>query len=475
MRRRAEAAVEMLGSLTPGAHIHLVGIGGIGLSAIARVLTERGYRVSGSDLLLSPITRQLEAFGATIHQGHGQENVRGADMVIVSSAVPDDAPEVAEARRAGIPVIKRGPALAWLMDERQGIAVAGTHGKTTVTAMIGLLLIKAGLDPTIIVGGLVRGFGSNAREGKGPYFVVEADEYDRTFLHLSPEVAVATSIEMDHPDCYVDLEDMTRAFVEFLSRIPANGLIMACGDSPQVRAALDQLTEQNVTTYGLGPDVHWQASHLQHNALGGTDFDVMRGEIPVGRFQLQIPGAHNVQNALAAIGIAGHLGLDLSVARQTLRDFEGVGRRFEVKGEWQGVTVVDDYAHHPSEIRAALAAARQRFDGRRIWVVFQPHTYSRTKALLSEFASAFEDADQVLVTPIYAAREWDTGGVTASDLVDSMSHPGVTHLPDLSEAVACLAQRLSPGDVLITMGAGDVWRVGEELLAMPQAEGRRSD
>jgi UDP-N-acetylmuramate--alanine ligase len=461
--------------LSPGTHIHLVGIGGIGLSAIARVLLHRSYEVSGSDLGLTPITCDLAELGATIREGHRAQNVNSSDLVIVSSAVPKDNVEVEAARAASIPVLKRGEALVWLMRDRCGVAVAGTHGKTTVTAMIGLLLLNAGLDPTIIVGGIVPELHSNARDGTGPHFVVEADEYDRTFLELAPGVAVVTSIEMDHPDCYHDLEDLVHTFTEFLEKVPPDGLIVACGDDPRVREAIGRIRGPGVVTYGSAPNVHWRATDLEQNALGGTDFSVSAAGEDRGRFQLRIPGAHNVSNALAALAVGAHLGVDASAALETLRDFQGVARRFEVKGDWQGTTVVDDYAHHPSEVKATLAGARQRFDGRRIWVVFQPHTYSRTKALLSEFATAFDDADRVIVTPIYGAREHDDLGVQASDLVEAMSHLQVTRLPDLSQIASWLSHRIAPGDVVITMGAGDVWTVGEELLSLPESEGRSDE
>jgi len=464
-----------LQTLRPGAHIHLVGIGGIGMSAIARVLLQKGYVVSGSDLRLSRITRELVALGGTVHQGHRGENVVGAEAVILSSAVAEGNSEIVEARKRGVPVLKRGQALAWLMEDHYSIAVAGTHGKTTISAMIGLLLEDAKLDPTIIVGGIIPEIGANAKEGKGKYLVVEADEYDRAFLHLSPQLAVLTSIEMDHPDCYVNLEEMSQTFRDFLSKMPPGGFVMACGDDPQVMQVVNDLPDLRVTTYGLHPENHWRAANLELNALGGTDFVVAAGAEQKGWFQLSIPGAHNVSNALAAIGVADHLGLDLTSVRDTLRRFRGVGRRFEIRGELQGITVVDDYAHHPSEIRATLAGARRRYDGRRIWVVFQPHTYSRTKALLGDFASAFTDADQVVVTAIYAARETDTLGMRAGDLVQAMSHPRAVHVADLSEAAVRVASQLVSGDVLITMGAGDVWRVGEQVLAMLRERDEHDD
>jgi UDP-N-acetylmuramate--alanine ligase len=452
-------------ALRPGDHVHFVGIGGIGLSAIALILLQRGYAVSGSDLQLSPITHDLVELGAIVHEGHREENIGEANVVVASSAVPRRNPEIVEARNKSIPVIKRGQMLAWLMKGQYGIAVAGTHGKTTTSAMIALILKGAGLDPSIIVGGIMPELGTNAKDGKGHCLVLEADEYDRTFLELSPQVAVVTSIEMDHPDCFTDLTDMSNAFRSFLLQVPAEGLVMACGDDVQVRKVIEALRDMKVSTYGLEKDVDWKAISLQGNALGGNDFQVVQNGKDKGRFELSIPGIHNVSNALAAIGVADHLGLDLAYARDTLRHFQGVKRRFEVKGEAEGVTVVDDYAHHPSEIRATLAAARQRYAGRRIWAVFQPHTYSRTKTLLTEFATAFDDAERVIITAIYAAREKDDLGIGGKDLVQMMTHPQALHIADLPEASSWVSEKLRPGDVLITMGAGDVWRVGEEILA----------
>lgn len=451
-------------TLRPGGHVHFVGIGGIGLSAIARVLLQKGYVVSGSDLQLSGITQDLAKLGATVYQGHKEENLGGASVVVASSAVPAENPEILEAKKRKISVINRGQMLAWLMRDRYCVAVAGTHGKTTTSAMIALVLEEADLHPSIIVGGIIPELGTNAKEGKGRHLVLEADEYDRTFLELRPQAAVVTSIEMDHPDCFTDLEDVSRAFREFLTRLPADGFVMACADDSQVRRVIETLEKTRVSTYGLGNGADWQAVELRDNALGGQDFRVIGEGDDEGCFQLAIPGVHNVSNAIAAIGVAHHLGLDLQYARHSLRRFQGVKRRFEIKGEAYGVTVVDDYAHHPSEIRATLAAARQRYAGRRICAVFQPHTYSRTKALLDEFATAFDDADQVIVTGIYAAREKDDLGIGAHDLVRMMTHPQVLHVADLSEASLRIIDELAPGDVLITMGAGDVWTVGEEVL-----------
>jgi UDP-N-acetylmuramate--alanine ligase len=460
-------------TLRPGDHVHFVGIGGIGLSAIARVLLQKGYVVSGSDLQLSPITHDLAELGATVRQGHRGENIEKASLVVASAAVQRRNPEIMEASERKVPVIKRGQMLAWLMKSQYGIAVSGTHGKTTTSAMIALILEEAGLDPTIIVGGIIPELGTNAKAGKGRHLVLEADEYDRTFLELSPQVAVVTSIEMDHPDCFTDLAEISEAFRGFLAQVPADGFVMACGDDGQVRRVIETLGEMKVSTYGLGKDVTWKAMNLRGNALGGNDFQLRKNREDKGHFELSIPGAHNVSNAVAAIGVSDYLRLDLAHARHALRRFQGVKRRFEVKGEADGVTVVDDYAHHPSEIRVTLAAARQRYAGRPIWVVFQPHTYSRTKALLREFASAFDDADQVIISGIYAAREKDDLGISAQDLVKMMTHPQVRHIADLPETSSWASKKLRPGDVLITMGAGDVWRIGEEVLARLRHRERR--
>ncbi len=461
--------------LGPGSHVHFVGIGGIGLSAIARILSQLGYVVSGSDLQLTPLTDDLAKLGAIVHQGHKGEYVGRADVAVVSSAIPATNPEVVEARRRNIPVVKRGQMLAWLMQDKCGIAVAGTHGKTTTSAMMALVVERAGLDPSIIVGGIMPELASNAKAGNGRYLILEADEYDRTFLELSPEVAIVTSIEMDHPDCFTDLEDISGAFRTFLMRVPDGGLVMACGDDGRVRQVIKPLSKTEVATYGLGTEVDWKATNLRENELGGHGFEVTQNSQHRGHFELRVPGIHNVSNAVAVIGVAHHLGLDLADVRDTLQRFRGVKRRFEVKGEAGGVIVVDDYAHHPSEIRATLAAARQRYGGRRIWVIFQPHTYSRTKTLMPEFAGALDEADQVIITAIYPARETDDLGIGAEDLIKLMTHPRALHIAGLAEASSWLSDNLSPGDVLITMGAGDVWRVGGEVLAQLALKETRTD
>ena len=456
---------EVLG-IGKGARVHFVGIGGAGLSAIARVLLERGYEVSGSDIKPSPLALELARLGATIYEGHRAEHVTGARMVVVSSAVPPHNPEVVEARRRGIPVVKRDFLLGRMMEGHLGIAVAGTHGKTTTTSMLAFVLEEAGLDPTFIVGGVLDNLGTNARAGRGPYFVVEADEYDHTFLGLHPRIAVVTAIELDHPDCYPTLEAMREAFRRFLALVPRGGYVVGCLDEEGVRAVLGDVKEGvEVVTYGLGEGAQWRGTEVRVNGKGGNDFSVLHRGKAVGRFSLRIPGVHNVRNALAAVAVAGILGLDMEGVAGSLARFRGARRRFEVKGEAAGVLVIDDYAHHPTEIKATLAAVRERYPGRTVWAVFQPHTYSRTKALLAEFAASFADADHVIITDIFAAREHDDLGVSAADIVKLMSHPDARHIPTLEEAAAYLLPRLKPGDVLITLGAGDGYRVGERVLS----------
>ena len=454
-------------AIQPGAHIHIVGIGGIGMSAIARVLLEGGgYRVSGSDRSLSEVGRSLADLGAEVYDGHRAEQLGDAEVVFVSSAIPMDNPEVQAAQVRGIPVLKRPQVLAWLTKPYRTIAVAGTHGKTTTTAMIACLLLEEGLDPSFIVGGILPGLATNARFGKGPFFVIEADEYDRTFLGLQPAVAVVTSVEMDHPDCYPTYEDVQAAFAAYLERVPREGCIVACGDDPGVRRLLARRWgSRRIIRYGFGEACAVRAVGVEANGLG-YDFDWVVDGVGRGRFSLQIPGLHNVCNALAVLSVARELGISEEVAREVLRSFSGVARRFEFKGEVGGVTVIDDYAHHPTEIRATLAAARARFNGRTIWAVFQPHTFSRTRALLEEYRQSFGDADHVLVTPIYAAREQDTKQVTGADLVDGASHKDMRYVPDLQSAIAELIRDLKAGDVVVTMGAGDGYRVGEGVLSI---------
>ena len=456
--------------------VHFVGVGGVGLSAIARVLLEKGYQISGSDLHPSQLARALRMRGAVIHDGHDATHVQGAGLVVVSSAVPDGNVEVVAARKAGIPVVKRDWILGHMMEGQHGITVAGTHGKTTTSAMIACLLDKAGMSPTFIVGGVIPGLGTNARAGRGRYFVVEADEYDRCFLGLLPRTAVVTTVEMDHPDCYDDLDDMTSAFAQHLRLVPSDGLIVAGGDSPVVRELVQEMRGRplapSIITYGLGAENEWQAVDMQMSHWGGLSYDLIVTGRTRGRYTLSIPGTHNVANAVAATAVVSSLGVSLDAVRDALREFRGVRRRFELKGEIGDRVVLDDYAHHPTEIRATLAAARQVHPARPIWAVFQPHTYSRTAALMKEFAGSFADADHVIVTDIYAARESDSLGVSGQQLADLIEEPpDARHIGCLGETVNYLLGRLESNAVLITMGAGDGHRVGEEVLALLREKG----
>ncbi len=439
--------------------IHLIGIGGIGLSAIARVLLARGYQVSGSDVTRNELTDELEQLGARVSIGHRAENVDSADLVLVTSAAMADNLELAEARRRGIRVVKRVDFFREFAAGLETIAIAGTHGKTTTTGMVATILADAGLDPTAIVGGIIPELGSNARAGRGRFLVVEADEYDRAFLGLQPSVAVVTSIEMDHPDCYRDVDEVAQAFQEFMASVPAGGLVIGCGDTERVVREMSRLPGANTLRYGFETGNDWRAQDIRLEAGGGSKFRVVGAGTDFGEFELQVPGRHNVLNALAALAVANHLGVDLAGARATLSRFQGAARRFQVKGEFGGVLIVDDYAHHPTEIRATLAAAKNRYPGRHIWAVFQPHTYSRTRALVGEFAEAFADADHVLITEVFAARERASYGTSSAQIVERMNHPDAYYVRTLDGCVLYLEKRLHAGDVLITLGAGDVHRV----------------
>lgn len=442
--------------------IHIVGIGGIGLSAIARVLLARGVHVSGSDLSPSPITDELARLGAHIRIGHNAENVGDVEMVLVTSAASADNPEIGEARRRGIRIVKRHELFRDLIQGKQTIAIAGTHGKTTTTAMIATILADAGYDPDAIVGGMVLDWASNARAGRGDYIVIEADEYDRAFLGWSPAMAVVTSIEMDHPDMFRDVEEVTRAFREFVQQVPRAGVVIGWGDAARVTRVLAHLSAR-VLRYGFAETNDWRADAVQPNARGGSDFVVWRGAQALGEWSVPVPGRHNVLNALAAIAVAQEVGVDLDCARATLANFRGVARRFEIKGDFGGVTIVDDYAHHPTEIRATLATARARFPGQTLWAVFQPHTFSRTRALLDEFARAFDNADHVILTEIYAARERASQETSSAQIVARMQHRDARFIASLRQAAEFLKEHLQEGDVLVTLGAGDVYRVGEEI------------
>jgi UDP-N-acetylmuramate--alanine ligase len=421
-------------------HVHFIGIGGTGLSAIARLLLESGYTVSGSDRTLSPLAHAISAAGAKVMAGHTAENVQGADVVVRSSAIPDNNPEVQAALQAGIPVLKRSAFLGTFMAGFTTVAVAGTHGKTTTTAMIAWMLSELGQDPSYIIGGISKNLNSNAHAGQGQVFVIEADEYDRMFLGLKPDWIVLTTLEHDHPDCFPTPEEYVQAFSDFIAQLRPGGGALICRDDAGVSALTGALPGgTHIFPYGLDEGQGYFATGLSSNAAGGMTFSAYyqaagQPAVRLAEVQLSVPGEHNVRNALAALAVIHQLGLPVYEAGEALANFLGTGRRFDVLGEAAGVTVIDDYAHHPTEIRATLSAARQRYPDQRIWAVWQPHTYSRTQTLLDGFLHAFDQADRVLVTEVYAARE-DNPTFSAAQVVAAMPHPAVTFAPTLDNAV----------------------------------------
>ena len=458
-------------TLQQGMHVHLVGIGGSGISAIAWVLLGRGFTVTGSDLQRNALTAALAAAGVDVYQGHRAAHVAGADVLVISSAVPDSNPEVVAARTAGIPVLKRADFLGRLMADNVGVAVAGTHGKTTTTSLIAHVLLENGQDPSIVVGGVLPSLSRNGRAGQGDLFVVEADEYDHMFLGLRPRLEIITNIEHDHPDVFPTRAAYEEAFAHFAALLPAGGHLVACVDDAGVRRLLEQLRQPpfTVITYGLAsgdaPPPRLAATDLRLNRHGGTDFVVLEAGETLGLARLRLPGDHNVQNALAAIAACRVLGLSFAAMTTALTSFGGVGRRFQVVGEVGDVTVIDDYAHHPTEIRATLAAARRRYPGRRLWAVWQPHTFSRTKLLLPAFSASFDDADRVVVLDIYRSRERNTLGIDAGLVVAQMEHANAHYAGDHEAAAGYILDRVRPGDVILTLGAGDGDRVGRRILA----------
>lgn len=446
--------------------VHFVGVGGAGMSGIAELLLDYDLVVSGSDLNPSSTTRRLERLGVVVYEGHDAENVEGADLVVISSAVAGSNVEVAAARKAGVTVIRRAEMLAEMMRLKYGIAIAGTHGKTTTTSLIGTMLTEANLDPTVIVGGRLRVSGTGARRGKSDYLVAEADEFDRSFLSLAPIIAIITTIDVDHLDTYADLDDIQQAFVTFASRVPFFGQVIVCVDDPRVQEILPRLSDRRVVTYGLSPQAELSAGRLQPGG-GGISFEVRHAKHGVmGTIELPMPGEHNVQNALAAVATGIALDMDFESIADALAVFRGVHRRFERLGTYRGAAVVDDYAHHPTEVAATLRAARQVFGGR-IYAVFQPHLYSRTRDLCAEFGRALMSADTAIVTDIYGSRESPMQGVTAELVVDAArasGHRAVVHCGEWSQSPSLLGD-VGPDDVVITLGAGDIYRLAEQLVS----------
>ena len=455
-------------------HVHLVGIGGIGMSGIAEVLLNMGYSVSGSDLSESDTTGRLVRLGAVIALGHHGRNVSSAvDVVVISSAVKMSNPEVVRARELHVPVIPRAEMLAELMRMKTGIAVAGSHGKTTTTSFIAEILARAGLDPTVVIGGKLRALGSNARLGQGKLLVVEADESDGSFLMLTPTVAIVTNIDPEHLDHFGTVGKLEEAFLGFVDRVPFYGRAILCIDSPRVRAMLPNLRKPYVT-YGTSPDADWVADNIRVEGLV-THFDVRHGNTDHGTVTLQMPGRHYAQNALAATITALEMGVPFSTVREALAQFGGIHRRFEVLGEIGNILVIDDYGHHPEEIRATLNAAREGF-GRRLLVAFQPHRYSRTRDLFDDFLSAFDDADHLFLTEVFGAGEDPIENISGATLFQALrkrGHLDVEFHGDHESLGAAILEKLRPGDLLLILGAGDIYRLGGEVLEKLRLRGTK--
>ncbi len=453
----------------PFQHIHFVGIGGIGMSGIAEVLANLGFRVTGSDQKKSEVTAHLEELKVEVTEGHDAANVGDAHVVVRSTAVRDDNPEVIEARRRMIPLIPRAEMLAELMRMKPyTVAVAGSHGKTTTTSMVATVLGIAGLDPTFVIGGIVRSYRANARLGKSELMVVEADESDRSFLMLTPMIAVVTNIDREHMDYYHDMEDVRRCFTDFVNKVPFYGAAILCLDDPHVQAVIPKVERRRIT-YGLSAQADISAHEIQFDQSFGSSFTVLSGVDVLGKVRLRVPGKHNVYNSLAAIAVGLELDVPFDTIAHALSEFSGADRRFQFKGEEKGVTVIDDYGHHPTEIKATLSAARIGAPNRRIVVLFQPHRYTRTNDLMDEFASAFNNADVLFVTDIYAASETPIDGINAEVLtgrIKSYGHKNAEYVGALEGAPEIMREHVREGDLVITLGAGSVHRAGDQLLTL---------
>jgi UDP-N-acetylmuramate--alanine ligase len=447
--------------------IHFVGIGGIGMSGIAEILLDQGFKVSGSDRSLSEVTERLQSLGASVYEGHKASNL-GADVdaLVYSSAVGPDNPELLEAEKRKIPLIRRAEMLAEVMRLKYGIGIAGTHGKTTTTSMVSLVLMQGDLDPTVIVGGKLSGLGgTNARLGHGEFIVVEADEFDRSFLSITPTIAILTTLETDHLDCYRDLEDIKGAFIQFANKVPFYGFIVLSLDEPALLDIMPQLRRKKIITYGLNPQADVQAVDI-HFKENTSTFSILRYGKDLGQVSIQVPGKHNVQNALAAIAAGLELGVSFDKVKSGIEQFTGVYRRWEKKGEVDGITVYDDYAHHPTECRATLAGVKSGWR-RRVVCVFQPHLFSRTRDFYEDFGKSFLLSDVLVVTDVYPAREDPIQGVTGELIVNAakrFGHKEVHYVPDKTKVPDELGRIVKSGDIVITMGAGDIWKYGEIFL-----------
>ncbi|NWF51464.1 MAG: UDP-N-acetylmuramate--L-alanine ligase [Nitrospirae bacterium] len=448
--------------------IHFVGIGGIGMSGIAEVLHNLGYEVTGSDIRETETTNRLIALGIKIYIGHNADNIDDAHVVVISSAVPEENPEVVEAKRRSIPVIRRAEMLAELARLKYSILVAGAHGKTTTTSLISAILAHAGFDPTVIIGGKLKATGSNARLGQGEFLVAEADESDGSFLKLSPTIAIATNIDREHMDFFKTMEAMKEAFISFLNKIPFYGVSIVCMENEYLRELLTSLHRRYIT-YGFGSESEIYARNIQKGFMSINFEVVYKGKV-MGRFNLPLVGEHNVLNCLAAIGVALELQIDLMSIKEALKNFGGIQRRFEFKGEAKGIKIFDDYGHHPTEIKAILKAAKEGLfnnGDNRLFVLFQPHRYTRTKDLLYEFSSSFKDADTLILLDIYAAGEKPIEGINSAVLFERIKKSGhckAVYISDKEEVIRHIISQIRKGDMLLTLGAGDVWKLGEEIL-----------
>ena len=446
-------------------HIHFVGIGGIGMSGIAGLLIHLGFKVSGSDLNLSPITRRLEKKGGVIFQGHKKSRVKGANVVVTSTAITSDNPEVVRAKELSIPIIPRAEMLAELMRIKYSIAVSGAHGKTSTTSMISQILNTAGLDPTVIIGGLLKGLDTNALHGKGEYIVAEADESDGSFLKYAPAIAAVTNIDLEHLDFYRDIDDIKDKFVQFINSVPFYGLAILCLDNEHIQDILPRV-KVRYTTFGMTAQSDLRARQISF--MGNKSFfKVFQHEKLLGEINLNIAGKHNISNALASIAVALELNISFKTIKKALEQIKGVKRRLEVKGEKREIIVIDDYGHHPTEIMATLTAIRESHMGKRLIVVFQPHRYTRTQGLFHEFTRSFYQSDILIVLPIYAASEKEIKGVDAQSLCEGIKkhgHKEVFYAPDFNEALSMVTRKVKKGDVVLTLGAGDIYTLGEKLL-----------
>ena len=449
-------------------HYHFIGIGGTGLSAIARVLLEQGNTVSGSDMILSPLASEIQSLGANVYEGHKADQVMGADIVIRSSAIQDDNVEVQAAWNAGIPVLKRMDFLSELTADFHLIAIAGTHGKTTTTAMAAWVFNQLKLDPSFIIGGTSKDLHSNAHAGNGKYFIIEADEYDAMFLGLTPSSLIITNVEYDHPDCYPTREQYIRAFQKLVQRMPTEGFLFICADDEQA-LQVGKWAEQyvNVRYYGTSSNVHYQITNIQHRQHEGVHFDLKIPDGIIVQQTLSISGNHNIYNASAVLALIDHLSLSLEKATLALEKFSGTGRRFEIVGTFQGITLIDDYGHHPTEIRSTLQAARSRYPKNRIVAVWQPHTYSRTKELFNDYLEAFQDSDMVIVTEIYASRE-KIQNYSSRLIAENIHHTSVRFISTLQETSAFLQKELRSGDIVLVFSAGDANQINQDLSRVLQ-------